>query len=423
MRVNLSDIIAPSFHSLHRDICGHRYTHYWLKGGRGSAKSSFVSIEIIIGIMKDKNANAVAIRKVAENLGDSVYTQLLWAIDVLGVDGYWVDKRSPMELIYTETGQRIVFRGADKPKKIKSTKFKSGYCKFIWYEELDEFNGVEEIRIINQSLMRGGDEFAVFYTYNPPQSKNNWVNSESCERRDDRIVHHSTYLTVPPEWLGKAFLVEAEHLKKTKPEIYAHDYMGEITGTGSEIFKNLSIREISDAEIKTFDSIRRGVDFGYAVDPFCYIVTHYDKTRKRLYIYHEVYKVELSNTKAVDLIKLENKSNGAVTADSAEPKSIAEMRALGLRIHPARKGPDSIEFGVKFLQDLEEIIIDNARCPNAAREFRGYEYTPDKNDGFKASYPDKDNHTIDACRYALEGDMINKQVKIVSKTQFGGGLL
>lgn len=382
-----------------------------LNGGRGSTKSSFVSIEIILGMMKDKNANGVALRKVGVNLKDSVYEQLQWAIKVLGVDNYWQSKLSPLELVYIPTGQRIVFRGADKPKKIKSTKFRDGYCKYIWYEEVDEFGGMEEIRTINQSLMRGGESFCVFYSYNPPKSQRNWINKEVLEDNPGRVVHHSTYLTVPPEWLGEQFIREAEHLKKTKPDIYEHEYLGNVTGTGGEVFTNLTIRRISDEEIMNFDHISRGLDWGYASDPFHYTVNHYDKTRRRLYIFYEIQLVGLSNEKAAKMVKAENKNNSLVICDSAEPKSIAEFNGYGIKVIGAKKGPDSVEYGIKWLQDLEEIIIDKTRCPNTAREFLNYELEPDGNDGFKARYPDKDNHSIDAVRYSREDDMRNVRVR------------
>lgn len=382
-----------------------------LNGGRGSTKSSFVSIEIILGMMKDKNANGVALRKVGVNLKDSVYEQLQWAIKVLGVDNYWQSKLSPLELVYIPTGQRIVFRGADKPKKIKSTKFRNGYCKYIWYEEVDEFGGMEEIRTINQSLMRGGESFCVFYSYNPPKSQRNWINKEVLEDDPSRVIHHSTYLTVPPEWLGEQFIREAEHLKKTKPDIYEHEYLGNVTGTGGEVFTNLTIRRISDEEIMNFDHISRGLDWGYASDPFHYTVNHYDKTRRRLYIFYEIQLVGLSNEKAAKMVKAENKNNSLVICDSAEPKSIAEFNNYGIKVVGAKKGPDSVDYGIKWLQDLEEIIIDKTRCPNTAREFLNYELEPDGNDGFKARYPDKDNHSIDAVRYSRENDMRNVRVR------------
>ncbi|WP_312047754.1 PBSX family phage terminase large subunit [Anaerotignum sp.] len=409
--IKLDSVIAPSFYEVHQYLKLQKYTHYWLNGGRGSTKSSFASVEIILGVMKDPQANCVALRKVGLNLKDSVYEQLEWAIKVLGVENYWQSKLSPLELIYIPTGQRIIFRGADKPKKIKSTKFRHGYCKYIWYEEVDEFAGMEEIRTINQSLMRGGESFCVFYSYNPPKSQRNWVNKEILEKKDDKFVHHSTYLQVPEHWLGKQFFIEAEHLKSVNEDAYKHEYLGEVTGTGGEVFHNLTIREISNEEIKHFDRIARGLDWGYATDPFHYTVNHYDKTRRRLYIFREIQLVNLSNRKAAELVKQENKSNALIVCDSAEPKSIAEVSEYGLRVIGAKKGPDSVEYGIKWLQDLEEIIIDPVRCPNTAREFNSYELEKDNNGGFKAKFPDKDNHSIDAVRYSREMDMRNVRVR------------
>lgn len=418
-RVKLTSLIAPSFHELHQDVKQGRHTHYWLKGGRGSTKSTFVSLEIILGMMRHPDANAVALRKVGVNLKDSVFEQLQWAIQALGVEQYWDAKLSPLELIYRPTKQRIIFRGADKPKKIKSIKFRRGYARYIWYEEIDEFAGPEEIRIINQSLMRGGEQFEVFYSYNPPKSQRNWVNNEILEQRSDRIVHHSTYLTVPRHWLGEQFFIEAEHLKATKPDNYEHEYMGKVTGTGGEVFSNLTMRTISDDEIAVFDRIKRGLDFGYAADPLHYTVCHFDKTRRRLYIFHEVHKVQMSNRAAVEAIKKEHSGNGVITADSAEPRTINEFRELGLNVIGAKKGPGSREHGIKWLEDLEEIIIDPERCPNTKREFYGYELERDANGNFKADYPDKDNHSIDAVRYALESEMRTTRLKVGKKSALG----
>ena len=404
-KVRLSDLIAPSFYQVHQDLKDEAHTHYWLKGGRGSTKSSFASIEIILGMMQDTEANAVILRKVGMYLKDSVFEQLIWAIERLRVSNYWHVTKSPLELTYIPTGQKVLFRGADKPRKIKSTKFSKGYAKYIWFEEVDEFNGMEEIRTINQSLMRGGSRFVVFYTFNPPQSIRNWANGEILNERSDRLIHHSTYLDVPVHWLGEPFIIEAEHLKRVNEKAYNHEYLGEVTGTGGEVFTNVTIRKITDDEIKRFDRVKRGLDFGYASDPLHYAVCHFDKTRRRLYIFFEIHKAGMKNRVAVREIKKENKYNEPITADSAEPRTIAEFKDLGLRIIGAKKGPGSVEHGIKFLQDLEEIIIDNERCPNTAREFLNYELEKDKEGNFKADYPDKNNHSIDAIRYSLENEM------------------
>ncbi|MTI62264.1 MAG: PBSX family phage terminase large subunit [Firmicutes bacterium] len=409
MKTRLSELLAPSFYSLHVDIKKNRHSEYWLKGGRGSTKSSFAALEIILGMMRDadngQHTNAVALRKVKDTLHESVFEQLAWAIEKLNVSHLWEIPKSKLELTYLPTGQKILFRGADKPKKIKSIKIKKGYIKYGWYEELDEFHGMEEIRVINQSLMRGGDIFVVFYTYNPPKSGRSWVNQEAKVPKDGRKVHHSDYRSVPKEWLGKVFLAEAEHLKNTNFDAYRHEYLGEETGTGLEIFTNVTLRVIEPAEIKVFDKIHQGLDFGYAADPVCFEKVHYDKTRKKLYIYYEYSGINISNGKLFNNVK-EHKSIMTV-ADSAEPKSISELKSYGMRIKGAKKGPDSVDYGIKYLSsEVEEIIIDNVRCPRAAKEFINYALETDKNGEIKNSYPDKDNHSIDAIRYSLE-DVMN----------------
>lgn len=413
--MKLTEAIAPSFYDLHNALKENKYTHYWLKGGRASCKSSFIGIELPYNIMVDaskgKMTNAVVLRKVANTLYDSVYNQLIWGIQKLGVQEYWKVSKSPMEMIYMPTGQKIIFRGADDPLKLKSTKFKVGYCKYIWYEEASEFFGMEEIRNINQTFMRGGNEYVVFYSYNPPKSINSWVNAEALEKRPDKIVHTSTYLTVPKEWLGEQFFIEAEHLKKTNELAYRNEYLGEATGTGGAIFTNVKLEKIPDELIKRFDNIIDGIDFGYAVDPACYVQCYLDKTRKRLYIFNEIFKINMSNNRLAEEVKKIKVGSGFITCDSAEPKSIDELRILGLRVKGAKKGPDSIEYGIRYLQSLEEIVIDDTRCPNTAREFSLYEYEKDKFGNFKSKYPDENNHSIDAVRYAIEDYTINNKVR------------
>lgn len=421
MEVSLKDLIAPQFYSIHWDILEGKHTHYKLYGGRGSTKSSFVSIEIIYGMMQDPNANAACFRKVKDTLAESVFEQLLWAIDALEVSHLWKVTLSPLRLTYKPTGQRIVFRGCDDPNKSKSIKVRKGYFKYIWYEERAEFPGDEDERKINQSLMRGGDKYVVFYTWNPPKSLNSWVNQDVLEEREDTLCNHSTYLTVPREWLGEQFFIEAEELRKRKILAYRHEYLGEAIGNGGKVFDNIIIRKITDEEIAIFDKIRQGLDFGFAADPLAYERMHLNKKQRRLYIFGEVYQTNLRSSKAVEYIKILNPENKIITADSEEPRSIDTFNELGLRVVGAKKGPGSVDHGIAYLSDdLDEIIIDPVRCPNAAREFNSYELEKDKNGNFKGGYPDKDNHSIDAVRYGLEGDITMKKAKIRKRAKVVG---
>lgn len=409
--VSLKKVIAPAFYQVHRDIAKDKHTHYFIKGGRGSTKSSFISIEIILGIMKHKDAGAIAFRKIGADLKDSVFNQLLWAIDVLKVTDYWTYSLSPLRLTYLPTGQHILFRGVDDPSKSKSIKLKKGYFKYIWFEEADQFSGMAEIRKILQSIMRGGTGQKVFYSYNPPKSITNWINLECKIERKDRLVHSSTYLDVPDAWLGSQFVAEAEYLKSTNEESYQHEYLGQAVGTGGEVFKNITLREITDSEIENFDKIYRGLDFGFSADPCAYVVCYMHN--RRLYIFYEYYKTGVGFDQLTRVIKEENVNNEVVYADSAEPRSIYELAQRKIRIVPAKKGAGSINHGITKLKDLAEIIIDPKRCPNVAREFSTYELESDFYGGFKAYFPDKNNHTIDAVRYAMcnHSDFVREKKK------------
>ena len=413
MQCSLDRLIAPSFYKVHNSI--EDYTHFWLCGGRGSTKSSFVSVEIILGIMKNADTNAVVLRKVGAYLKDSVFSQLEWAIEKLGVSDMWDIKASVPEMVYKKTGQKILFRGADKVQKLKSTKVTHGYIRYIWYEELDEFCGMKEIRSINQSMMRGGEKFTVFYSYNPPQNRRSWVNREALKKRDDMLVHKSTYLDVPKNWLGEQFFLEAKYLKKLHINQYNHEYLGEVTGTGGEIFDNLEVVKLSDEEVKSFDNIKCGVDFGSAADPFVYVVCFYHNNK--LFIFDEIYAKGMTNHNAAEKIFEKGFANKLIVCDSAEPKSINDLRMFGLRVRGARKGPDSIEYGIRFLQSLEKIVIDPERCPNVAREFSEYELERDTDGEFKSVYPDKNNHTIDAVRYALEDEIAKKKARVIKRSE------
>ena len=412
--IRLSELIAPSFFRLHKEIKAEKFDEIWLKGGRGSTKSTFVSIQILLGLLKDSEANAVVTRRYQNELRDTVYGQFEWTIAKMGLGDYFKFQVAPMQIIYIPTGQKIVFKAADNPLKMKSINLGKGYIKYAWFEEVDQFAGMEEIRNILQSLFRGENKKRiVFFSYNPPKSGRSWVNQEAKMPKPGRRVHHSTYLDVPPEWLGERFLSDAEHLKKVNETAYRHEYLGEEVGTGLEVFTNVELRVITQDEIAAFDRIRQGLDFGYAVDPLCFERMHYDRMRRRLYLFAEISGLNLFNRQFWE--KAQQYNDVWTIADSAEPKSIAELRSWGMKIKGARKGPGSVEFGIKFLQDLEQIIIDPERCPLAAREFINYSLETDRNGIVKSQFPDKDNHSIDSCRYALSEDMVHTAKRPVDK--------
>lgn len=407
----LSEKIGPAFYGIAHDIFHHGHTHYDFSGGRGSLKSSTISIIVPLLLVANPGTHALVLRKVANTIRDSVYAQYIWAIGELGMAAYWEAKVSPMELIYKPTGQKIMFRGADDPMKIKSIKVPFGYIAVTHFEEKDQFAGRAEIRNILQSTMRGGSVFWNFESYNPPISRDNWANKDSLEERDDRLCHKSTYLQAPPEWLGEQFLAEAEHLKETDERAYQHEYLGIPVGTGGNVFDKLELREITDEEVKSFDRIYQGVDFGWFPDPFAFIRLHYDRARETIYLLDEIYQNKLSNEQSATMIKQRGYNIIRTICDSAEPKSVADLRAMGLPAYEAVKGPGSVEYGMKFLQ-RRTIVIDRRRTPNAYNEFVGYEYERNKDGDIISGYPDANNHLIDATRYALE--LVSRRMGVIA---------
>jgi PBSX family phage terminase large subunit len=412
IQVKMSDKVLPAFHGFWRDC--DKYLYKVLKGGRNSAKSTTVSERIILDLMKSP-VNAIALRKVGSTLETSVFEQLKWAIDYLEVSQYWKVRKSPLKLIYLPRGNEILFRGADDAMKIKSIKTSKFPITHLWIEELSEFKTEEEVDTIVNSILRSelpaGLQYSIFFSYNPPKRKQNWVNKKYNTQflASNTLVHHSTFLDNP--YVSQAFREEAAEVKAKSEHKYRWIYLGEAIGGGVVPFDNLVFRPIADDEIRSFDNIRQGIDWGYAADPFAFVRLHYDKRRRRLFFIDEVYGVKLSNREAAAQIKIKGLNDCRVTADSAEPKSIAEFKTYGIKCYGAQKGPGSVEYGEKWLDDLEEIVIDYKRTPNVAREFENIDYKVDKDGNIRSELEDQDNHTIDAARYACEDDMKERKLK------------
>lgn len=396
-----STMVAPAFAPVIFDIAEREHTEYVFPGGRGSTKSSFISLEIIDLLMKNDNMHAVVMRQVADTLRSSVYQQILWAIEALDLTDEFHATVSPMEITRKSTGQKIYFRGADDPGKVKSIKVPFGYIGILWLEELDQFTGPEAVRKIEQSVIRGGDVAYIFKSFNPPKSASNWANKYIKIPKATRLVTESTYLDVPKRWLGQPFLDEADFLKSVNPDAYENEYMGVANGSGGNVFDNVTIREITDEEIAQFDHVLNGVDWGWFPDPYAFNRCHYEPAQHRLYIWQEYTAKKQSNRQTADkLIELGITGNDLITCDSAEEKSVGDYKAYGLFARGAVKGPGSREYSFKWLQSLVEIVIDNVRCPDTAQEFLDYEYDRDKEGNVITGYPDGGDHHIDAVRYA-----------------------
>lgn len=404
MTCKLSELISPAFYDVHRQIKAGKVTELLAKGGRGSTKSSYISLELILQLLLHPQCHAIVLRKVDKTLRTSVYAQICWAIAALGLASRFKCTVSPMECTYRPTGQKILFFGLDDPGKLKSLKVPFGYIALLWFEELDQFDGPEQVRNVEQSCLRGGPYSLTFKSFNPPASARSWANRYALEQRPGKLVHHSTYQTTPAQWLGPRFLADAEHLQAINPVAYRHEYGGEVVGSGAAVFENLRLEAIPDDLRAGFDRPLHGVDWGWYPDPWAYNAVHYDAARRTLYILDELTRRRTSNRDTATLLQQRGLTGAdLITADSAEPKSVGDYRAFGLACKAAQKGPGSVNYSMKWLQGLAAIVIDPAACPDTAREFSEYEYERDARTGeVLPGYPDLNNHHIDAVRYATE---------------------
>ena len=355
-------------------------------GGRGSGKSSYLSVELIIQLLKHPGCHALAVRKVANTLRTSVFAQIQWAAAQLGLKSRFRVSLNPLELEYIPTGQKILFFGMDDAGKLKSLKLPWGYVGILWFEELDQFSS-EEVRSCEQSVLRGGDFALTLKSFNPPPDKQHWVNC--IEEKPGRFFHHSTYLELPPGWLGERFLQDAEHLKRVNPVLYDNEYLGLPVGESTRVFPNVRL----EAAERGFAETVGGIDWGWWPDPWVFVRVAYDAHEKRLYILDELYRHKCSNQDTAALVAGRIPTGTLLLADCAEPKSIADYRRAGLNCRGAEKGNGSRRYSIKWLQSLDAIVIDPHKCPNCAREFAAWSYE----DG---QLPARDDHCIDAVRYA-----------------------
>lgn len=430
VEIPIKDILIPMYAPILMDILQHKHTHYVFAGGRGSTKSSFISLAIPLLMLQNPDVHVVVFRKIGNTMKNSVWSQIVWGINKLGLSPLFkIPKSIASPITLLQTGQQILFFGLDDPHKIKSVKLPFGYIGVTWWEELDQYSGEKEIRTVLQSTMRGGNKFWDFRSFNPPISVMNWANQYAIDAmgRKNTLVTKNTYLDVPEDWLGEAFIDEARDLKETNPRAYEHEYLGIPVGTGGNVFENVEPMYMSDELINQFDRIYNGIDWGWFPDCFAFAKCHFDVSHRNLYIFAELRVNKESNRSTFDMLYNQKKlyteefltkmresgnpvrqrffieSDEIVTADSAEPKSISDYKSFGgYGCRPAEKGPDSVTYSMKWLQSLNHIYIDPNRCPGTLKEFVEYEYERDKDDEIVSGYPDANNHSIDAVRYALE---------------------
>ncbi len=429
--IKISDIITDQFKLFWIVSKAKKHLRYVLKGGRGSGKSFHIPIRILMDII-EYPVSAIAIRKIQRNLSKSVIQNFKAAANILGVRHLFRFIDSKLEAVYLPRGNKIYFTGADDPEKIKSIKDADFPLAIMWIEEAAEFKTEDEITSIENSVLREELEghiqaensrrkkvypfdYSFYYSYNPPKRRQHWLNKkyESAFVDDNTFIHHSTYLGNP--FISKKFIEEAENVKSKNYRKYEWEYLGKPIGSGVVPFDNLEFREIKDDEYKLFDNYRQGVDYGYATDPLAFVRWHYDKKRNTIYAMDEIYGVKISNRKLAESMRKID-ADKHHTISEVSPKDVDELKFEHniRKIKQAKKGPGSVEYGERWLDDLDAIVIDPKRTPNIAKEFENIDYETDKDGNAKARLVDKDNHTIDATRYAFEDDMKQNKMRVLT---------
>lgn len=399
-------------------VVGKGYGTFWrfrgryraVKGSRRSKKSKTMALWTIAKIMEYPLSNMLVVRKVYRTLKDSCFTELKWAIKRLRVDAWWDIKESPLEMTYRPTGQKIYFRGLDDPLKITSIAVEVGSLCWMWIEEAYEITSEADFDTLAESMLGDLPEGLfkqITLTFNPWNEKT-WIKKRFFDTKAENILALTTNYKCN-EWLSPEDIKVFEEMRLRNPRRYAVAGLGEWGIVDGLVYENW--RE----ETFDLDSIRSksgvvsafGLDFGYTNDPTAFFCGLLDRDEKRLYVFDEIYEKGLSNKKIAEKIEEMGYSKERITGDSAEPKSIDELKSHGLRIKGAKKGKDSVKNGIQWIQDLE--IIVHPRCVNFLTEISNYTWDADKF-GNKLNDPIDDfNHLMDAMRYALEKYIAEKK--------------
>jgi phage terminase, large subunit, PBSX family len=412
------------------ELVGKGYKDFWnfkgryrvCKGSRASKKSKTTALFFIYSMMKYPGANLLVIRKVYRTLKDSCFTDLKWAINRLQVNEYWDVKESPLEITYNPTGQKILFRGMDDPLKVTSITVETGNLCWAWIEEAYEINKEQDFNMLDESI-RGKIEEPLYkqitLTFNP-WNEQHWIKKRFFDTEDENIMAKTTNYMCN-EWLDESDKKLFEDMKKNNPRRYQVAGLGEWGITDGLVYENWRELEFDWREILNKRQKAKavfGLDFGYTNDPAAFFCGILDQEQKEIYVFDEIYQKGMQNTTIYSNIEKLGFKKEIIVADSSEPKSIEHLRGLGLyRIKPSKKGKDSINAGIQFIQDFK--IFIHPRCVNFLTEISNYSWDKDKF-GKAVNKPIDDfNHLMDAMRYALEDYMRNNRMTTLNKNILG----
>lgn len=402
MYVDIADLVGGGYGEFWR--CKKRYRV--VKGSRASKKSKTMALWLIFNLMKYPQANALVIRKVFGTLKNSCYSDLKWATDKLKVSNLWKFKSQPLEATFLPTGQKILFRGFDEPLKITSISVPHGVLCWVWIEEAYELMDESAFNMLDESIrgiVPNGLFKQITITMNP-WNERHWIKSRFFDNKDNENIFTATTNYKCNEWLDSNDYKLFMEMKKNNPKRYQVAGLGEWGVVDGLIYENWEEKEfnwrqllLNNENLKTVF----GLDFGYTNDPTAFFCGILDNENKKIYVFDEIYEKGLQNTKICTLITQKGFRKEKITADSAEPKSIDQLKGLGMdRIRGAKKGKDSINNGIQFIQDYK--IIIHPKCVNFITEINNYSWEKDRF-GKSLNKPIDDfNHLMDAMRYALE---------------------
>lgn len=398
--MNLPELVGKGY----RDFWNFKGRYRVCKGSRASKKSKTTALFFIYSMMKYPGANLLVIRKVYRTLKDSCFTDLKWAINTLQVNDYWSVKESPLEMVYIPTGQKILFRGLDDPLKVTSITVETGNLCWAWIEEAYEINKEQDFNMLDESI-RGTVEEPLYkqitLTFNP-WNERHWLKKRFFDVEDENIMAKTTNYMCN-EWLDDSDKKLFEDMKKNNPRRYQVAGLGNWGIVEGLVYENWEEKEFDVNEISKRKGVKSafGLDFGYTNDPSAFFCGLIDVANKEIYVFDEIYRNAMKNREIAEEIIRKGYGKEKIVADSQEPKSIDELYDLGLKgIRKSRKGKDSINNGVQYIQDYK--IIIHPRCVNFITEISNYMWDKDKFDNPINKPVDDFNHLMDAMRYALE---------------------
>jgi phage terminase large subunit len=376
-------------------------------GGAGSGKSVFIAQRAVLDVLKG-GRNYLICRAVGRYLKKSVWTQVRNVIVGLGIVDMFTFHHVAGVIECNHNGYQLIFTGLDDPEKLKSIVPAKGAITDIWIEEATETNHPTVRNLYKRQ--RGGDPNIpkrVTLSFNPIL-QTSWIFTEYFSKigwAEDQTVYADDDLTILKTWYIHNRFLTPDDIKDLESETDEYFYQVYTLGNwgilGNVIFKNWTIQDLSDMHDQ-FTYRKNGLDFGFSADPAAVTVSHYDRKKKTIYIFDEFYERGLTNDLLADEVKA-LVGNEPITCDSAEPKSIAELRQHGVYAQPADKGKDSVVHGIQWLQQ-QNIVVDK-NCINTINEFRQYKWKEDKDDNAIRQPVDKGNHIIDGLRYAYEDEM------------------